>query len=224
MNAWPRFREWIAINRDGLRQQRRLSRWAAEWIAADRDPRLLLRESRLYQMAGWMAETELALSDNEAEYLEMSIQARQERIAADQARHQRELDTVRQLANEEQTRADEQAQAAKKLRRRACYLTIALVAAGILALAALSWAGKPTLTSNWLRTMRQRPSPRAINAPQHKPKPSFKERKLKHKKLSLYQKQNNEQQPRRRRKVSVKLPFHVNWRQQLKPTSTRIRS
>ena len=46
------------------------------------------------------------------------------------------------MANEEQTRADEQAQAAKKLRRRAGYLTIALVAAGILALAALFLGGQ----------------------------------------------------------------------------------
>ena len=55
LNAWPRFREWIAINRDGLRQQRRLSRWAAEWIAADRDPRYCFyeRAAAIKWPVGW---------------------------------------------------------------------------------------------------------------------------------------------------------------------------
>lgn len=136
LTAWPRFRDWIATNRDGLRQQRRLQRWATEWETAGREGDLLLRGSRLDQMAGWLTETELALSDNELSFFEASLQARRERTIAEEARRQRELETAQRLAAEEQARANEQTEATKRLRQRASYLVIALVLAGILALIA----------------------------------------------------------------------------------------
>ena len=136
LTAWPRFHEWIATNRDGLRQQRRLHGWTTEWEAAGRDSGLLLRGSRLDQMVGWMAESELALSDSEMDFFEASLQARQERIVAEETRRQRELETAQQLAQTEHRRAQEQATAAYNLRRRAIYLGLALVIAVILAIAA----------------------------------------------------------------------------------------
>jgi serine/threonine protein kinase/DNA-binding SARP family transcriptional activator len=139
LTAWPRLHGWIETSRDDLRQQRRLSRWAAEWEAAGREPGLLLRGARLDQMAGWSAQTDLALSGGEQAFLEASIVARQERLAAEEARRQRELETAQHLAQTERQRAEEQSQAARRLQRRAVYLVGALVTALLLAFVAVAF-------------------------------------------------------------------------------------
>jgi WD40 repeat protein len=98
LSAWPRLHGWIETSRDDIRQQRRLSRWASEWQAAGREPGLLLRGARLEQMAGWSAQSDLALTGQEAALLEASLAARRERAAAEEARRQRELEMAQQLA------------------------------------------------------------------------------------------------------------------------------
>jgi WD40 repeat protein/DNA-binding SARP family transcriptional activator len=139
LTAWPRLHGWIETSRDDLRQQRRLSRWATEWEEAGREPGLLLRGARLDQMAGWSAQTDLALSDGERAFLETSFAARQERQAAEEVRRQRELETAQQLAETERQRAEEQSQAAQRLQRRAVYLVGALVTALLLAFVAVAF-------------------------------------------------------------------------------------
>jgi WD40 repeat protein/DNA-binding SARP family transcriptional activator len=98
LTAWNRLREWIEVGGEDLRQQRRLRRWALEWQEAGRQPGLLLRSARLEQMAGWAAQSDLALSGPEAALLEASLAARRERAAAEEARRQRELEMAQQLA------------------------------------------------------------------------------------------------------------------------------
>ncbi|MFO7537016.1 MAG: protein kinase, partial [Chloroflexota bacterium] len=139
LTAWTRLREWIEVGGEDLRQQRRLRRWALEWQEAGREPGLLLRSARLEQMAGWAAQTDLALSASEQAYLETSIAARQERLAAEEARRQRELETAQHLAETERQRAEEQSQAARRLQRRAVYLVGALVTALLLAIVAVAF-------------------------------------------------------------------------------------
>jgi WD40 repeat protein/DNA-binding SARP family transcriptional activator len=133
LTAWPRLHGWIETSRDDLRQQRRLSRWAREWEAAGREPGLLLRGARLDQMAGWSAQTDLALSGGERAFLEASSLARQERQVAEEARRQRELETAQHLAEMERLRAEEQSQAAQLLRQQ-----VRLTSSRELALAALT--------------------------------------------------------------------------------------
>jgi WD40 repeat protein/DNA-binding SARP family transcriptional activator len=139
LTAWPRLHDWIETSRDDLRQQRRLSRWASEWQDAGRAPGLLLRGARLDQMAGWSAQTDLALSGNEQAFLEASGLARQKRAEAEEARRQRELETAQHLAETERQRAEEQRQAAQRLQRRAVYLVGALLIALLLAIVAVAF-------------------------------------------------------------------------------------
>jgi WD40 repeat protein len=117
-----------------------LSVAASEWVKAERGPGFLLRGSRLDQFTGWAESSTVALTQIESEFLEASVVARETRLADEEARRQRELKTARQLAETEKVRAEEQAESAGNLRRRAVYLGIALVVAVLLAGAAALFA------------------------------------------------------------------------------------
>jgi WD40 repeat protein/DNA-binding CsgD family transcriptional regulator len=99
LREWDRLRTWLDDNRYDIRQQRVLAAAVNEWITAGEDPSYLLHGTRLEQFAGWAAETGLALTQNEREFLEASIarQAHEEQI--EQERQQRELKLARQSAN-----------------------------------------------------------------------------------------------------------------------------
>jgi len=86
LTAWPRLHGWIESSRDNLRQQRRLSRWAREWEQGERAAGLLLRGARLDQFAGWSQSTDLALSESERVYLDVSLAKRAERRAEEESR------------------------------------------------------------------------------------------------------------------------------------------
>ncbi|HSM21702.1 MAG TPA: serine/threonine-protein kinase, partial [Rubrivivax sp.] len=141
IREWPRLRGWLAESRDDVRLQRLLAQAAAEWQAAGRDPGYLLREARLDQFAGWAASTPVALTEDERAFVDASVAARQQRLGAEEERRQRELQAARDLAEAQEKRAEEQAHAAQRLRRRAVYLAGALVIAAMLAVLAL-WAGQ----------------------------------------------------------------------------------
>ncbi|MBE2198745.1 MAG: protein kinase [Anaerolinea sp.] len=138
LREWERLRFWLEESRDDLYQHRRLQNLTQEWLEEDRDAGLLLTRTRLDQLAAWSAHTNLSLTHDERAYLEASLAARQDRRLAEEMRHQRELEAAQQLADAEHRRAEIQAEAANRLRRRAVYLTAALVVAAILAVAALA--------------------------------------------------------------------------------------
>ncbi len=133
LREWERLHDWLAESRNDVRRQRLLANGAREWETAVQDPSYLLRGARLSQFEGWAAETTMALTSNESAFLQASIVAREEQQMAEEARHQRELETAQQLAATEHQRAEEQVAAAQNLRRRAMYLGLALVVAVVLA-------------------------------------------------------------------------------------------
>ena len=133
LREWARLRDWLVESRDDVRLQRLLANEARGWQTADRDPSYLLRGTRLAQFEGWAEETTIALTEAEQAFLQASIATRKQRQAEEEARRQRELETAQQLTATERKRAEEQAQAATTLRRRAVYLGVALVVAVILA-------------------------------------------------------------------------------------------
>lgn len=137
LREWARLRDWLEASRDDLFQHRRLQGMTQEWLDENRDSGLLLTRTRLDQLAAWASGTDLALTPDERSYLEASITARQDRRAEEESRRIRELDAARQLAEAEHRRAEVQAEAAGRLRRRAVYLSVALVAAAVLAVVAL---------------------------------------------------------------------------------------
>jgi WD40 repeat protein/transcriptional regulator with XRE-family HTH domain len=126
LREWPRLRGWLDESRADVRLERLLGNAAAEWVAAERDPSYLLIGARLAQFEGWAGETDLALTGEERAYLEACIIDRQDRETKEAERQRHELEQAHALAEAQQKRAEEQAEYASRLRRRALYLTGAL--------------------------------------------------------------------------------------------------
>jgi DNA-binding SARP family transcriptional activator/WD40 repeat protein len=114
IREWPRLREWLDEDREGLRIHRHLTEAAQAWDALDRDPGELYRGGRLVQAMEWNEEQGPELNPLERAFLEAS------------------------QALAEQREAEREAQV-KRLRRRAIYLAGALIAAVVLAFAAVSF-------------------------------------------------------------------------------------
>ncbi|GAA3214340.1 WD40 repeat domain-containing serine/threonine protein kinase [Nonomuraea helvata] len=79
VQAWPRLREWVAANREGLRVHRRLAEAAALWEGQGRKPADLLHGSSLDRTLRWAAteRKDLTLARREREFLDAA--ARQAR-------------------------------------------------------------------------------------------------------------------------------------------------
>jgi WD40 repeat protein/DNA-binding SARP family transcriptional activator len=90
LNSWGRLHEWIDEMREDVREERRLSRAAAEWRASDRDLSFLMRGVRLEQVASWQATTDLALGERERAYLKASLDQRDRERAEEDERRRRE--------------------------------------------------------------------------------------------------------------------------------------
>lgn len=90
LRAWPRLREWLDEDREGLRQWRHLTQAAKAWSALDREPGELYRGVRLGVVLEWAGRRSPLLSPLEREFLEAS-QAAQDRERADAARRVRRL-------------------------------------------------------------------------------------------------------------------------------------
>ena len=85
---WPRLREWIDDRRQDLHFQRRMQAAVADWQEADAADDYLLSGGRLGQFERWTATTDLALTQDERDYL-VTSQAHQRRLSAVQQRRRR---------------------------------------------------------------------------------------------------------------------------------------
>jgi WD40 repeat protein/transcriptional regulator with XRE-family HTH domain len=93
--AWPRLREWIDADREGLRIQRRIGDAARAWQDADRDAGALLRGGLLAIARDWAAEPGRAGMPSAArEYLSASVANEQ----AERATERRRIGRLRVLA------------------------------------------------------------------------------------------------------------------------------
>jgi WD40 repeat protein/serine/threonine protein kinase len=90
LREWHRLREWLDDNREDIRTQRSLAAAADEWLLAGKDSSFLVRGSRLEQFDGWANTTDLALTENELDFLETSLAERGARQAGEAARKERE--------------------------------------------------------------------------------------------------------------------------------------
>lgn len=81
INAWPRFRAWLAADRDGLRAHGRLTEAVEHWAAAGQDPDLLYRGSALEVVLAWVDDVvdDRVLTPAEREFLDRSQAAEAER-------------------------------------------------------------------------------------------------------------------------------------------------
>jgi WD40 repeat protein/DNA-binding SARP family transcriptional activator len=116
--AWDRLREWVAEAREDLRTQRQVAAAAREWRDAGHDPSFLVRGARLDRFEAWRDGAELALTPEEAEFVEASVAERDRLQAEDAARQARERELERRSL--------------RRLRGLVAVLAVAAVAAGAL--------------------------------------------------------------------------------------------
>ncbi|MFI6094690.1 helix-turn-helix domain-containing protein [Lentzea sp. NPDC051213] len=80
IRCWPRLREWLAADRDGLRAHRDLAESAAVWESLDRDPGALIRGARLASFRDWRPPNPLTV--RESEFLTASLTMESAELAA----------------------------------------------------------------------------------------------------------------------------------------------
>ena len=81
MREWARFRRWIDSGREQVRLHRRLAAAAREWEDAGREPSYLLRGSNLAQFDALAAESTVALTELEREFVDASRTANELELA-----------------------------------------------------------------------------------------------------------------------------------------------
>ena len=122
IRAWPKLREWLNEDRDGLRLHRHVTEAAREWERLDNDPGALYRGARLAQATEWSAANPTALNTQERAFLAASHEFTQQEIAEREAQQQRELAAALKLAETER-------RSARRLRlRNRVIVTIGLLA------------------------------------------------------------------------------------------------
>jgi WD40 repeat protein/DNA-binding SARP family transcriptional activator len=94
LTAWPRLHRWIDAAREELRTERRVAAAAREWTESERDPSFLLGGSRLEQAEAWRAGSGIAVTPEERDYLDASLEQRDLAAAEERARqaHEEELE------------------------------------------------------------------------------------------------------------------------------------
>jgi WD40 repeat protein/serine/threonine protein kinase/DNA-binding XRE family transcriptional regulator len=99
LREWPRLREWLSECRADVRMQRQLAQAAQEWQSANQEQSFLLTGSRLIQFESGAANTTVALTQDERAFLEASVVERNNRVAEERERQQRELSLQKRAAN-----------------------------------------------------------------------------------------------------------------------------
>jgi WD40 repeat protein/class 3 adenylate cyclase len=129
IREWPTLREWLNQDRQGLQLHRRLTEAARDWELLGRDEGALYRGAALAQAREWAALDPDGLNTGEKTFLDASLASEQRVLAEKEDARQREIDLQLQSA-------EEQLQAAIRLRTRNRLITVVAVIAFVLALLA----------------------------------------------------------------------------------------
>jgi WD40 repeat protein/DNA-binding SARP family transcriptional activator len=124
IREWPRLREWLNQDREGLTLHRHLTEAANEWALMERDASALYRGARLAQAREWAVTNSERMNELERAFLEASEEQEKRESKEREEQRERELLAAQKLAETER-------RANKRLRRRALYLA----GAGALAIA-----------------------------------------------------------------------------------------
>ncbi len=161
LREWQRLRDWLGESRHDIRQQRLLAAATSDWRNAGQDASYLLHGTRLEQFDAWAAETRLALTQEERDFLETSISTQHQQEENERERQARELELARQSADLAQKAAESarqaetaQRRAANRLRYFVAGLVVFLLGAVILALVALNERDNAEAARNNERTAR----------------------------------------------------------------------
>ncbi|MFC3453848.1 helix-turn-helix domain-containing protein [Amycolatopsis speibonae] len=93
IRGWPRLREWLAEDREGLRVHRQLTEATEAWESVGRDDGWLYRGARLSIAVEWAGEHDSALSQRERRFLDASvaIENHEQAVARRRTRRLRQL-------------------------------------------------------------------------------------------------------------------------------------
>jgi WD40 repeat protein/class 3 adenylate cyclase len=160
IREWPRLRDWLTQDREGLILHRHLTEATHEWELLERDPGALYRGARLVQAREWASLHKEEVNDLEREFLNASQSRVEGESAEREAQRQRELESARKLVETEKERAEEQTQSADRLRIRNRVISIVGVVALLLAVLASVFG----LQSNQNAMSAQVNAAQAINA------------------------------------------------------------
>ncbi len=98
IREWSRLKEWLETMRDDIRLQRVLAASSTEWINANRDHSYLIRGGQLAQYEEWYQKTDIALTEQEQEFIQTSLTQRQRERNREAAQRRRETRQRRWLA------------------------------------------------------------------------------------------------------------------------------
>jgi conflict system STAND superfamily ATPase len=129
IREWPRLREWLSEDREGIILHRRLTEAAQEWELLEHDTGSLYRGARLVQANEWFELNPHALNAQERMFLEVSNQQAKQEEQEREEQRQRELTSAKELA-------ETQRQSASRLKIRNRVITTIGSIAVILALLA----------------------------------------------------------------------------------------
>ncbi|MGP4099018.1 nSTAND1 domain-containing NTPase [Nonomuraea sp. KM90] len=93
IRSWPRLRDWLTEDREGLRIHRRITEAAQAWEAEDRDEGALYRGTRLTVANDWATGNPSLLSPGERRFLQtgLAAEAREQEAARRRTRRLRQL-------------------------------------------------------------------------------------------------------------------------------------
>ncbi|MGD2076853.1 MAG: LuxR C-terminal-related transcriptional regulator, partial [Chloroflexota bacterium] len=126
LREWGRLRGWLEESQADLALHRQLIRATAEWLEAEHDWSFLLRGSRLSQFEAWAVGSQIALTGQEQAFLDASLANRMEREIIERQRQEHEAQLERR--------------ASSRLKALVVVLSLALVIAVGLTIAAVSFA------------------------------------------------------------------------------------
>lgn len=99
IRKWEHLRVWLDESRESLLLQRRLSQSTEEWLSSKQDKSFLASGVRLTQFEQLVAEGDIALSQDERDFVTASVTEREARAAEERARKAEELELKRRTRN-----------------------------------------------------------------------------------------------------------------------------
>jgi len=136
IREWAQLQVWLEEDREFLFWQQRLRAGLHQWQTSAYDEGALLRGAPLAEAENWLNQRRIDLNEAEREFIQASLTLRERLAAEREAQQRRELEVARELAETEKRRAEEQAQAAAALRKRAMWVAGVGLVAVILAIVA----------------------------------------------------------------------------------------
>lgn len=139
LSEWTLLRTWIEENREDIRLSRRLETYCREWQERfEQADNALLPDSWLAPIEAWVQRTQPKLPPLEAEYLQKSIEKREQQLKAEIERIEIELEqqrTLRELAEDRQHEAEARVEAESQRTK------LAVIAGVLLGVLAISTSG-----------------------------------------------------------------------------------